>query len=303
MPAVAPAAAPWAQPFAPAVGRRWRIVSEIRSTTKTNDAEEQYSITASYDLVYTAREGTGYRVRMVLREVTVDSLLPAAQAVMIAFEVVRDVPVLGITDAAGLPLTVVNATEVRTASAAMSGRVLAQYADKPHLLPIMRQTLAGVQAISDTQAATTWLAPLTLLASAQNTPLRPGEDTRRVDSLPNPFGGRLRGESVTRLAPGSRPEHVTVLSSNTPDPAALGEMALGILRRVAAAQPGGGGLNEQKAKLMLSQIRIDVSTNMEIEVEGGMARHARATSASRIAFSGLTMDVAAIQVLTVKPAP
>lgn len=302
-PAVAPAAVPWAQPFAPALGRQWRIVSESRSTTKTNDAEIQYLLTASYDLVYTAREGTGYRVRMVLREVTVDSLLPAAQAVMAALEVIRDVPVVGITDAAGLPLTVENATEVRTATAAMSGRVLAHYADKPHLLPILRQTLAAVQDISDAAATTTWLAPLTLLASAQNTPLRPEEDTRKADSMPNPFGGRLRGETVTRLAPGSRPGHLTLLSSNTPEPAALREMTLGMLRRIAAAQPGGGGLNEQKAKLLLSQMRMEVSTDTQIEVEGGMARHARATSASRVSIPGLTMDIAQIQVLTLTPAP
>lgn len=295
-----PAAARWTQPFAPEVGSRWRIAVDITSTETVGPTTREAKLTQRYDLAFTAREGTGYRVTLVLRDVSLEGNMPALQQASTTLAPFRDLVVKGITDADGLPVRVVNEAEVRVAAAAMGERVIAPFADKPQTAALMRQALAKM--LTPKNPAATWLDPLPTLASAQSTPLRPGEEHRTASALASPFGGLIRSETVTRLAPDARPERFTILATTTPDAGSLTGAVLAAIRQIAATRPKDPDLNERAAKLSLSQSALDMGITMEIDVAGGMTRRARTESTIRANIAGQSVTGTRITLVTVTPA-
>lgn len=302
-PQVAPARPQWAQPFAPPVGSRWRIVSEHTFSDTSGASPSEGRLTVRYDLAYTAREGAGYRVKLVLREATADGTNQAAQLTATTLAPFRDLTVEGTTNAAGLPLRVVNEAKVRAAATAAGDRLAAPFADKPQFATIIRQTLSNLLDPKDAAAAAAWLDPLPMLASAQNTSLEPGAEQRVESTLPSPFGGTIRSTTLMRLAPDARPEHFAFLATATPDPASLRETVLAVTRQIAAGQPAVAGLNERNVKQALNHMSADIHMNREIDVEGGMARHARVEQTIDLAIFDKRIMRTQTLVVTVTPAP
>ncbi|MFG1235717.1 hypothetical protein V5F63_00745 [Xanthobacter autotrophicus DSM 597] len=297
-----PAAAQWAQPFAPAVGSRWLIVSEHTYSDASLASQSGGRLILRRDLAFTAREGTGYRVTLVLREAAVEGVNSALQLTANALAAFRDLKVEAITDAAGVPLQVVNEAAVRAAAASASNRLMAPVADKPQIVSLMRLMLSNFLDPKGAAAAAAWLDPLPRLAAAQNTALERGAESRIEDTLPSPLGGTIRSTTVKRLAPNARPERFTLLATTTPDPASTREVMLAVARQIAAGQPQ-SGLNERTVKQVLSQMKADIHMNQEIEVEGGMARHALFEQVIDFGLVGKRMTRTQTARITVTPAP
>lgn len=302
-PQTPPAAAQWAQPFAPVIGSRWRIVTETTVSDASGPTPRQSRTTMRYDVAYTAREGAGYRVTRVLREVTSDGNIDSEKLSAAAFALFRDITVEGITDAAGKPLRVVNEAEVRPLASAVVERIAVPFADKPQTAAILRQAMSSMLQPKDGHVATVWLDPLPMLAEWQNTGLTPGVEQRTDSFLPSPFGGILRSERVQRLTQDARPERFSILATVTPDPTSFRNIMLSILRRVAADQPSAPAINERMVEEAFRQMKMDIRLNQKIDVEDGMVRRLRGELTVQGNAGGQKRKHTNTTVVTVTPAP
>ncbi|WP_155982221.1 hypothetical protein [Xanthobacter sp. 126] len=256
-----------------------------------------------YEVAYTAREGAGYRVTRVLREVNSDGNIETENLTAAAFAMFRDITVEGITDAAGKPLRVVNEAEVRPLASAVVERIAVPFADKPQTAAILRQAISSMLQPKDGRVATVWLDPLPMLAEWQNTGLRPGVEQRTDGVLPSPFGGILRSDRVQQLTADARPERFSILATVTPDPTSFRNMMLSILRRVAADLPSAPAVNERMVEEAFRQMKMDVRLNQKIDVEDGMVRRLRAELTVQGSAGGQKRMSTNTTVVTVTPAP
>lgn len=294
--------AQWApQPFAPAAGSRWQVTTEDNSTDSRSAPARTRSSFASYDLTYVAREGAGYRIAYVMREVRMEGDSPSIKVAQAAIGAMKDIVIHALTDGAGKPVRVLNEAEVRAAVVAAGERMASPYASTPELVKLIRQIFDAMSALKGEGAAAAWLEPLPLLAEAQNTTLRPGMEHRSAGEAPSPFGGTLKSETVTRLAGDPKPDRYAVIATETVDPASLKEAIISVSRRLS--RTGDGAVTQREFESDLPRIELERLKTSRVDVENGMARAARTEVTIRAGLAGQTGDRRQVSTVTVRPAP
>ncbi|MEP9348441.1 hypothetical protein [Xanthobacter sp. KR7-225] len=293
-----PAAADWSPvPFAPKIGSRFLITVEdgttdaVRSTTRT--------VTYKFDLNYVAREGDGYRITYLLRDAVVTGNAPSVVLARGAVEALRGVIVRAVTDASGKPLRVENEDAVRNSMRGLTERFLLPYRGNPQLTQMLKQAFEELFTATGSEAAEVFLTPLPLLASAQNTTLKPGEERRSKSSLPNPFGGTLASVQVVKLGANPKPADYSVVETETFDEASVKAAIAALTDRLpSAATPSGADL---RAKL--PQITLSVTKTRTVEVKDGIARTARTVETTRGSAGDQTSERTRNVNVTVTPIP
>ncbi len=290
--AAAPACAEWAPaPFAPEIGSRWRVAvtdsttDSLRGTTGT--------LTYGFDLTYEARTDAGYRILYVLKTVETEGNAPSLPVASAAIAVLKDLPIRAVTDADGRPIALENAAEVTAAVRIAGDRLVSTMADTPQAAAVLRRLLGELASTRGPAAAQAYLAPLPLLAEAQNTPLEPGDEVHARSALPSPFGPPILSEKVVALGPDPRPDLYVVTESEALD-AAAAKAALDALTQ---------RLTPKEGDKSPPQIALSVTRMQRIEVAGGMSRHAHTEERTDAQFAGQTAKRHRQVDVTVTPAP
>ena len=272
-----PAAADWAPaPFAPKVGSRFLVTVEdkttdaLRSTTRT--------ITYKFDLNYVAREGDGYRITYMLRDAAVSGNAPSAVLARGAVEALRGVIVRAVTDAAGRPVRVENEDAVRNSMRGLTERFLTPYRGNPQLTQLLKQVFEEFFTATGREATEVFLSPLPLLASAQNTTLKPGEERRSKSELPNPFGGTLASIQVVKLGPDPKPADYAVVETEALDDASAKTAISALAERLPPAAAAASGAD---IRAKPPQVTLSVTRTRTVDVKDGVALAARTVEAMR----------------------
>lgn len=297
------AAAQWAQPFAPAVGSRWRVEVTTTASDDGGPAPQKGRLTQRYDITFAAREGAGYRVMLVLRETALEGNIASLQLAATALAPFRNLTVEGVTDASGLPVRVVNEAQVRATVSAYGERMMADVANKPQMVPLVRLALAVMLEPRGAESAAAWLDPLPLLASAQNTVLKPGQVDRLAGAMPNPLGGSVATQTVMQLAPDGRPDRFTLIFTDTLDPDAIRAAARDVVGQFGAPPGHAADVSPKDTEQMLARVGLDIRQTQRIDVEGGMARRAHTDQTIRASIAGRAVTRTKISLVTVTPAP
>ncbi len=298
-----PAAPQWAQPFAPAVGSRWRVEVTTTASDDGGPAPQKGRLTQRYDLTYAAREGAGYRVILVLRETALEGNIGSLQLAATALAPFRNLTVDGVTDATGLPVRVLNEAQVRATVSGYGERMMADVANKPQMVPLVRLALAVMLEPRGVEAAAAWLDPLPILASAQNTVLKPGQVDRLAGTMPNPLGGSVATQTVMQLAPDGRPDRFTLIFTDTIDPDAIKAATRDVVGQFGAPPGHTANASPKETEQMLARIGLDIRQTQRIDVEGGMARRALTDQTIRASIRGRAVTRTKTSLVTVTPAP
>lgn len=259
------AAAEWAPAtFAPQIGSRWRIHVEDNTTYGASGTTR--NLVYQYNLTYAARDGAGYSIVYTLLDASVKGSAPSVLMARAAIEALRGVIVRAVTDAAGTPLKVVNEEPVRGIMRTLTQQFLIPYRGNTQISHQLSPLFDGLLTATGAAAVDAFLYPLPILASAQNTTLKPGEERRGKSELAGPSGDRVAAISVSRLGPDPKAEKYTVIEAASPAEASA-KAAVAALTERAASAGSGSGLAASVPEASLLRARM-------IEVEDGMTRAA-----------------------------
>ena len=236
---------------------------------------------------------SGYRILYVLKTVETEGNAPSLPVASAAIAVLKDLPIRAVTDADGRPIALENAAEVTAAVRIAGDRLVSTMADTPQAAAVLRRLLGELASTRGPAAAQAYLAPLPLLAEAQNTPLEPGDEVHARSALPSPFGPPILSEKVVALGPDPRPDLYVVTESEALD-AAAAKAALDALTQ---------RLTPKEGDKSPPQIALSVTRMQRIEVAGGMSRHAHTEERTDAQFAGQTAKRHRQVDVTVTPAP
>lgn len=275
-----PAAAQWAPaPFSPALGSQWQVA--VVDTTTDSLRSTSRTLSYQFDLTYRTREGDGYGILYVLRSVEAEGNAPSVAIARLAVSALKDVPVHAVTDATGMPIRVMNEVEVGAAIRALGESYARQLKDQPQLTAIIRRVFGGLANAHGAEAAAAVLDPLPLLARAQGTTLKPGEERRTTEDVESPFGGTVLSVTLSRLGPDAQPDRFSVLETETLDEASV-KTAIAALTKWLAP----GGMPGEDLKSRLPQVELSITKTRRVDVQDGIARAAAREETTRAGFSG-----------------
>lgn len=292
------AAADWAPaPFKPELGSRWRIA--VRDSTTDSIRATDRTVSYSFELTYEAREGEGYRILYVLKEVSATGNAPSVPVARAAVEALKDVPVHAVTDAAGRPIRVDNEQEVATAVRKIGDGYVKALSGNPQLVALVGRVFDEIASNHGPAAAEAFLAPLPELARAQETDLKPGEIRKSESALASPFGGAIKSIKTLSLASDPAPDHYAVVETERLDEASLKASIAELTKRLAP----GGDVSGADIRSNLPQITLSVVRTQRIDVLGGMARTSHMQETTNAKFAGQEGERVRKMEVTVAAAP
>lgn len=290
------------QLFDPPVGSRW-IIETKRDTAETRPEGSRTSQIASRaELTINAKTADGFRITYVQRGTTAEGNDPRLPLIRSAVQALDNVPVRATTDLSGNPIRVDNLDEAKTALRAAAGRLAEPFTDKPQIVAVLNQIMAGYIDVDADAAAKTYLDDLPQLAMAQNTGMKQGEARHSTDTASNPLGGTLKTSSTFRLSEVDPASGRRVFMGSTAYDAdsvkaviqSLGERALaGAATKATPAQ----------IESIVKQMAISLDRSAIYEVEGGMTRRITEKSVTVARAMGRSLEKTETRTITVTPAP
>lgn len=290
------------QLFNPPVGSRW-IIETKRETTETRpEGGRDSQIASRAELTIDAKTADGFRITYVQRSTTAEGSDPRLPLIRSAVEALVDVPVRATTDLSGKPVRVDNLDEAKAALRTAAGRLAEPFKDKPQIVAVLNQIMAGYLDVDADTAAKSYLDDLPQLAMAQNTGMKQGEARHSSDIASSPLGGTLKTSSTFRLsevdpASGRR----VFVGSTAYDP----ESAKALIQSLSERALAGATNKATPAQIegIVKQMTISLDRSAVYEVEGGMTRWITEKSVTVARAMGRSLEKTETRTITVTPAP
>lgn len=293
------------KPFAPETGSRWTIedvqdaVSVAADGTRTTQTIKQTS-----EIVFEEKLSAGWRVSFAQKNVSVSGDAPAVAIVGPAIESMKGVVISASLDERGKPISVINLDETRAGMKTIVEKTSEAFADKPQVASTVRSMMTGLLLLEGTQAAEAYLEPLELMAGAQNTGLKPGEDRRATLRKPNPFGGEpLKSVATTRIAEPD-PDGVTIVTrTEAYDAESLKQATAALGRKLLAGAGSEARISQADLDRLMPMITMSYDSLAVFDVDGGMTREISQSQQIRVSAMGKSFSKDEKRRMTITRAP
>ncbi|MGY8677354.1 hypothetical protein Q2941_05985 [Bradyrhizobium sp. UFLA05-153] len=297
------AAEPPERPFDPPVGSRWIIETETSTDEARAEGGTRNSLLKSRaEMTFDAKVADGFRITYVHRGTTAEGNDPTLPLVRSVAKALDDVPIKVTTDVHGRPVRVDNLDEAKAAVRRMAGSLTEPYKDKPQLVALLNQIMAGFVEVDADKAATSYVEDLPQLAKAQVTGMKRGEVRRSTDTVDSPLGGgAMKSNASFELteadaATGKR----TYVNTTSYDAAALKEFTQSLMKKLMAA--AGNSATPQQIDDIVKQMVLSLDERAVLEVEDGMTRKITDKSVTSARALGRSMQKTEVRTITVTPA-
>jgi hypothetical protein len=288
-------------PYDPPAGSRWSIQSEEHNGKSLAGKTSATGSTRKEDFIIVEKTAAGFRADTVTRAYEATGNQKESVAGSALFGALRDVVIHVELDKSGKPLRIANLEEVRAAIRKGLDAAL-EVIDDAKIKAKMHELL-GAYLESATQtpetAAENFLDNLSLLATAQNTGLKLGEERRSIIDAPNPFGGEsLQTPSVLRVTNADAAgDAITITETDFMDPAKMKKLALDMLKQLGMTE----GKSGADAETLMREATLLTDYHTEFKVQKGMTRTVAAEANFTLSAQGLTLIKRDRTVVTVTP--
>jgi len=258
--------------YDPPVGSRWQIVSQTDSNQSGDigTSRDQHVHSLS-EFTIAEKLPDGFRVIFINRGITISGSAPGTDIAGKAFAAMKDIEVHARTDRNGKPVAIDNLDEVKAKMRIVIERLTESLASQPKVAALIKQMLEGFLIVDGAEAARLYIEEVPLLASAQNTGLKPGAVRREQDNVEAPLGGgTIKATVTTRLTSwDDKAGTARYTRTRETDHDAMQAFIMTLVQKLAAAS---SDKDMPKVLEMMKQVSFDMTSETTIDVEGGMAR-------------------------------
>ena len=291
------------RPYNPPVGSRWIIESDDRTDEVRPEGPRLLSIRMRGELTIDAKLADGFRISYVNREATVEGNAPVMPMARASAKALENVVIRAMTDSSGKPVEVENLDEAKAAMRAMRDAMFEPFKDKPQVLAVLNQMLAGFLEVDGHTAASSYFDDLSVLVKAQNTGMKPGEIRRSSNAIANPLGaGALKSNTTFEMASAEpAAAKITFVRTTAYDPASMTEFTLSLMKKLMTAS--GDTTTPAQIDSMAKSIKLSLDERAVFEVEDGMTRKFSEKSVTVAEAMGHSLSRTETRTITVTPAP
>lgn len=265
--------ASWTErPYDPPVGSRWMIVSEsISDEARANGERREQTMLLRGELTIDEKRPDGFRVTYINRGSDVRGNGPNVPILQQIGAVVKDVPVRGMIDARGKPVSIENIKDLDVLMRPLIDKVAVGLSAKdPKGAEAFKRTMEAMLFADQVTAAEIYMGDMLQLTAGHNTGVRPGEVKRERSEAQMPFGGVVRSTLITRLTSwDDATGNARYARREEVDPETLKSVSLMLARRVL-------NLSEKDVSPRVTELVKTISYSVEreatITVENGMTR-------------------------------
>jgi len=289
------------RPYDPPVGSRWQIESQTDSNQSGDigTSRDQHVHSLS-EFTIVEKLPDGFRVTFINRGITISGSAPGTAIAEKAFTAMKDIEVRARTDRNGKPVAIENFDEVKANMRIVIERMTGALASQPKVAALIKEMLDGFLMVDGADAARLYLEEVPLLASAQNTGLKPGAARREQDNVEAPFGGgTIKATVTTRLTSwDDKAGTVRYTRTRETDHEAMQAFIMTVVQKLAAAS---SDKDMPKVVEMMKQVSFDLTSETTIDVEGGMARAATERDTMTAQLMGHRMSKLETKTIKVTP--
>jgi hypothetical protein len=281
--------------YDPSAGSRWIIESEIRGEEIRPEGSTTSLVRTRAELTVEEKTPDGFRISWVQRGATVEGDARSVALRRAYASVLENVVIRASTDSAGKPLRIDNLDEARSAMRRSADGLAAQFAERPAALALFDQLLSELIEVDGAGAASVYVEPLTMLAVAQNTGMKPGEFRWTSRPAENPLGGdALNSNERFELVEGDAPRRLFVNVTSI-DAASMSDFMHSFAKGLLAAS--GDSVTPQRVDLLVKSMVFSFDKRAEFEVEDGMTR--KVSEESTTVFRGLEQNLIQTEARTI----
>lgn len=281
--------------YDPSAGSRWIIESEIRGEEIRPEGSTTSLVRTRAELTVEEKTPDGFRISWVQRGATVEGNARSVALRRAYASVLENVVIRASTDSAGKPLRIDNLDEARSAMRRSADGLAAQFAERPAALALFDQLLSELIEVDGAGAASVYVEPLTMLAVAQNTGMKPGEFRWTSRPAENPLGGdALNSNERFELVEGDAPRRLFVNVTSI-DAASMSDFMHSFAKGLLAAS--GDSVTPQRVDLLVKSMVFSFDKRAEFEVEDGMTR--KVSEESTTVFRGLEQNLIQTEARTI----
>lgn len=288
-------AASWTEkPFAPKIGSRWTLVSELdRTETRVENGSRSVVAlkkTIRSELVFNEKTADGgYRITFTRQDTRASGDPGEVALAKIEGGVMNGLVIRATLDRNGKPMRVENLAEIRGKRQQIIDRLSATMADAEQVAAL-RRMLEGLTSV-DEVGATSHLSDIELLSRAQNTGLKVGETRRTTTETPTGIGpplAKLRALSISQTDAATGDALIVLTEAYTQE--SMRAFLAVIARRSGQADPDD-----------MQRMKMSLDNRFEIGVVNGMSRTLSEDSVTASDLLGNTMVIKDTKKLTVSP--
>jgi hypothetical protein len=292
------------RPFNPPVGSRWIIENETSTEDVKPDGPQTSLIKTRAELTIEEKTPDGFRITYVNRGATAEGNSKMVPLVRASVKAMENVAFRATTDRAGKPVRIDNLDEAKAAMRNMVGTLTAPYQDKPQIVAVLNQMMAGLIEVDASKAAEAYIDDVPALAKAQNTGMKLGDIKRSSMSVANPLGGGAAMKSnmafeLTEVdaATGNR----KFVNTTSYDAAAMKDFMQSVTKKLMAAS--GDSTKPEQVDSLVKSMQLSQDERAVFEVEDGMTRKITEKSVLIVRAMGHNLSKTETRSITVTRAP
>jgi len=282
--------------YDPPAGSRWIVETEIRGEETRPEGSTTSLARTRAELTVEQKTSDGFRVSWVQRGATVEGNARSAVLQRAYMSVMENVVIRASTDLSGKPLRIDNLDEAKAAMRRSADAVAPQFADMPARRALFDQLMSELTEVSAEKAASVYVNALNLLATAQNTGMKPREFRLTSRPAENPLGGdALKSNERFELTDADAAGRFTFVNVTSIDAASMNDFMRSFARSLLAAS--GDSVTPERVNLLVQSLVFSFGKRAEFEVEDGMTRKVSETSTT--IFRGMEQNVAQTETRTI----
>jgi len=258
--------------YDPPVGSRWTVETEIQGRETRPEGATTSLVRTRAELTIDEKTPDGFRLSWVQRDATVEGDARSV-ALRRAYAGVLDNVVIHVsTDLAGKPLRVDNLEEARAAMRQSADALEMQFVERPARRALFDQLMSELTEVTPEAAPSVYVNSLALLATAQNTGMKPGEFRQTLRPAENPLGGdELISKERFELLEANAAGRLKFVNVTSIDAASMGDFLQSFARSLLAAS--GDSVTQDRVDALVRSMVFSFNKRAEFEVENGMVRY------------------------------
>jgi len=288
--------------YDPPAGSRWIVDTEVRGEETRPEGSTTSLVKTRNELTVEQKTPDGFRVSWVQRGATVEGNGRSVPLQRAYAGVLENVVIRVRTDLSGKPLRIDNLDEARAAMRRSADAVAPQFADMPARGALFDQLMSELTEVSAERAASVYVNALALLATAQNTGMKPHEFRLTSRPAENPLGGdALKSNERFELTEADAAGRLTFINVTSIDAVDMNAFMQSFARGLLAAS--GDSVTPERVSLLVRSMVFSFDKRAEFEVRDGMTR--RVSEKSTTTFRGMEQNITQTEARTivVTPAP
>jgi hypothetical protein len=288
--------------YDPPAGSRWIVETETRGEETRPEGSTTSLVRTRIELTVEQKTPDGFRMSWIQRGSTVEGNARSVPLQRAYAGVLENVVIRASTDLTGKPLRIDNLDEAKAAMRRSADALAPQFAEMPARRALFEQLMSELTEVSAEGAPSVYVNALTLLATAQNTGMKPREFRLMSRPAENPLGGdALKSNERFELTDADAAGRLTFVSVTSIDAASMNDFMQSFARSLLAAS--GDSVTRERVDMLVQSMVFSFDKQAELEVEDGMTR--KVSEISTTVFRGMEQNLTQTEARTivVRPAP